>query len=612
MTSEVQSPGERQGGQQTAWRNALELGRRDSSLFASLVAITVLCYVGTLSFEFVYDDEILIVHNPLILSAQSIPSYFTQHLVQFLNPHAAGNYYRPVQLLWLLLNRTLWGTNPIGWHFSVVALHALDAGCVYLLARKILRGKSAAWLAGAVFALHPVHVESAAWAMGFIDPLYTLLVLASFLCYLEARERPSGRTPWKLVSIFAYALAAFAKEPALILPFLVFAHATIVGLSGETSPEMLTRRKRLRDGLASAAPYLAVTALYLAARVAVLGALSHDMTSLPLGTVIATLPIVLWSYLKLLVWPVGLSAFYDVPYVRPAQASLVLLPAVGVAAVAVGLWLWSRRSRAAAVATSWLVLPLLVLLNLRAFQEDEIVHDRYLYLASVGFALLVGLAWESLGSTRSRLPARSVGWTAAAILLVAAMGAGTVYYSRFWANNQALYERGIVIAPNNNLVTNNLAGLYVARGDYAAAIPLYERVISRKKDFWLSIFNLGYCFYRTGQHEEAERYLRRAIAVDATLPDSYLYLGLVCLQTDRVEGAEREFRRALALRPNGRGYHFALGMALKLRGAWTEARREFELELVNYPAEAAAREQLAEIDRRFNSRQPASVLKRNP
>jgi tetratricopeptide (TPR) repeat protein len=611
LASEAQNPGKRQArGRAFGWKT-LDPGSHDLVLFLSLAAITALSYFNTLSFEFVYDDEILIVNNPLILSARSIPSYFTQHLVQFLDPHAAGNYYRPVSLLWLLLNRTLWGTDPTGWHLLVVVLHALDAGCVYLLARKILRQNSAAWLAGAVFALHPVHVESVAWAAGFTDPLFTLLVLASFLCYLQARECPGRRVWWGLASFLAYALAAFAKEPALTLPLLVFAHAAISVPPAGTSSDTRSLSARLRGGLGSAAPYLAVTAVYLAARVAVLGALSYDMTPLPLGTVLATLPRVLWSYLKLLLWPVGLSAFYDVPYVRPSQVSLVLLPMAGVSVAAVGLWLWSRSSRAAAVATSWLVLPLLVLLNLRAFQEDEIVHDRYLYLASVGFALLLGLAWQSLGSARSRLPARGVIRVVVAVLLVATLGAGTIHYSRFWADNQALYERGIAIAPNNNLATNNLAGLYVARGEYAAAIPLYESVIARKKDFWLSIFNLGFCFYKLGRLQEAERYLRRAIAVDATLPDSSLYLGLVCLKTARVEEAERQFRRALALRPDGRGYHFALGMALKLQGAWAEARREFQLELVNYPGEAAARQQLTEIDTRFDSPQSESWLKQN-
>lgn len=610
MANGVQSLGKRQRGWQGLWRNVRKLGRRDLSLIISLLVITILCYIRTLSFMFVFDDEILIVNNPLILSARSIPSYFAQHLVQFLNSYAPGNYYRPVQLLWLLLNRTLWGTNPFGWHLSVVTLHALDAVCVYLLARKMLQEKPAAWLAGAVFALHPIHVESAAWAMGFIDPLFTLLVLASFLCYLEARERPRGRVPWGVASLLAYALAAFAKEPALALPLLIFAHAAIVGPPTETAPQVWTRMARLRFSLAAAAPYLAVTAVYLAARVAVLGALSHDLTPLSLGTVLATLPSVLWRYLKLLLWPMGLSAFYDVPYVQPAEASAILLPAAGVAAAAAGLWMWSRSSRAAAVATSWLVLPLLVLLNLRAFPEDEIVHDRYLYLASVGFALLVGLAWESLGSARLHSRARGIARAAVATVLVTAMGVATIYYSRFWANNQSLYARGIAIAPNNNLVTNNLAGLYVARGEYAAAIPLYAKVIARNRDFWQSTFNLGYCFYKLGRPAEAERYFRRAIAIDATLPDSYLYLGLVCLKTGRVEDAEKEFRRALALRPDGRGYHFALGMALKLRGALAEARREFQLELVNYPGEAAARDQLAEIDTRLNSTQQAGGLKR--
>ena len=154
--------GQRQHWLRRFWEESAEEGPRESILLASLFAITFLCYIRTLSFDFVYDDEILIVNNPLILSPRSIPDYFTQHLIQFVNPYAPGIYYRPVQFLWLLLNRMVWETNPWGWHLSVVIPHTAAAGCVYLPARKIVPEKAAARLAGAVFALHPVHVESVA------------------------------------------------------------------------------------------------------------------------------------------------------------------------------------------------------------------------------------------------------------------------------------------------------------------------------------------------------------------------------------------------------------------------------------------------------------------
>jgi len=579
------------------WRNTLAEGPSDPVTFASVLAITFLCYIRTLSFEFVYDDEILIVNNPLILSPRSIPDYFTQHLIQFLNPYTPGIYYRPVQFLWLLLNRMLWGTNPVGWHLSVVTLHGLASGCVYLLARKILREKPAAWLAGAVFALHPVHVESAGWAMGFIDPLFSLLVLASFLCYLEARERADRPDRWTAGSILFYSLAAFTKEPALVLPLLVFTHAAISGAS-TAEPAGRLAWARLRSGFVAAWPYLAITAVYLAARLAVLKSLSRVITSLPWGVVIATLPRVLWSYLKLFLWPAGLSVFYDVPYAQPAEAASMLLPATALVLVAVGLLWWARRSVPVAMAASWALLPLLVLLNLRAFPEGEIVHDRYIYLASVGFALLAALAWKSLRATRIQLLADAGTRVLAAVFLVVAMGAGTVYYTGFWANNQTLYSRSITIAPNNDLATNNYAGLYVARGDYAGAIPLYARILARHSDFWLANYNLGYCFYKLGRLDEAEHSLQRAATLDASFPDPHLYLGLIRLQAGRVADAEADFRRALALRPNGRGYHFALGMALKSQGALAEARREFQLELANNPGEKSARDQIVEIDNR--------------
>lgn len=580
-----------------SWKDSAEEGPRESLLLASLLAITFLCYIRTLSFDFVYDDEILIANNPLILSPRSIPDYFTQHLIQFVNPSAPGIYYRPVQFLWLLLNRMLWGTNPWGWHLSVVILHTAAAGCVYLLAHKIVQEKAAAWLAGAVFALHPVHVESVAWAMGFIDPLFTVLVLTSFLCYLEARERQDRRDRWVAGSLLFYSLAAFAKEPALVLPLLVFTHAAISGVF-VAGPGGRLAWARLRTGFVAAWPYLAITAIYLAARLAVLESLGRVITPLPWGVVIATLPRVLWSYLKLLLWPAALSVFYDVPYVQPAEAASMLLPAAALVLVGVGLLWWARRSVPVAIAASWALLPLLVLLNLRAFPEGEIVHDRYIYLASVGFALLVALAWKSLRATRIQLLADAGTRVLAALFLVVAMGAATVYYTGFWANNQALYSRAMAIAPNNDLATNNYAGLYVARGNYAGAIPLYARILARHSDFWLANYNLGYCFYKLGRLDEAEHYLQRAATLDASFPDPYLYLGLIRLQAGRAADAEAEFRRALALRPNGRGYHFALGMALKSQGALAEARREFQLELTNNPGEKAARDQIVEIDNR--------------
>ncbi len=573
-------------------------GPRESAQFAFLLAVTFLCYARTLFFDFVYDDEILIVNNPLIRSALSIPDYFSQHLIQFVNPQAPGIYYRPVQFLWLLLNRSLWGLNPMGWHLSVVALHVVATGLVYLLARKIIREPAIAWLAGAVFGLHPVHVESVSWAMGFIDPLFTVLILASFLCYLEARERAARRGRWAAASIMFYALAAFAKEPALVLPLLLFSHASITA-----APVHGRARDRIyapvRTGLTAAWPYLVVTAIYLAARLAVLKGLTRAITSLPWEVVVATLPRVLWSYFKLWIWPAGLSVFYDVPYVQPNDIPSALLPALPLAVIAAGLLWWARRSLPVAVAASWALLPLLVLLNLRAFPEGEIVHDRYLYLASVGFSLLVGLSWQSLAGAPIKLLADVGTRRLGAVMLIAAMGAATIYYTGFWANNEKLYGRAIAIAPNNNLAANNYAGLLVARGDFAGAVPLYAKILARREDFWLANYNLGYCLYELGRYGEAERHLERAALLDASFPDPHLYLGLIRLQAGRADEAEAEFRRALALRPDGRGYHFALGMALKSRGALEEARSEFELELANHSSEAAARAQISEIDARL-------------
>jgi protein O-mannosyl-transferase len=578
--------------------SSLPWTRVDLAWLTSLCLVTYACYLPVLHFDFVFDDRPFILQNPLLLSWRSVPRFFTAHLVSFLHPHAQGTYYRPGLLLWLLVQRKLWNLSPVGWHFSTLTLHVLAALSVYMLAREMFRRRFGAGVAALLFALHPVHAESAAWIMGLPDPLMTLLVVSSLIGYIHQRQSYGrSRKVWAAVSLLLYAAAILTKEVALTLPFILFAYEWIFPSDRAATGGAAGLARGFRNAVAPTWGYWGVTAAYLAARWAALGGLSHPLTALPGRMMVATWPLVLWSHLKLLVWPVGLSAFYDVPYTKQPGIGNFALPLAAVLACGVLVSYFAWKSPLAAFAGVWLFLPMALLLNLRVFPPGEIVHDRFVYFPSIGFVLLLGLGLDGFAAS-PRLPLSiRVRQMATVAALGVVLGAAAIYYCRFWANDWALYGRALAVAPGSRMANNNLAVDLADAGRYEEAIALEQQLLARDPDYSLAQYNLGYCQYKAGRFDDARRNLTRAVALSPAEPEPYLYLGLTNYRTGRLTEAVANFRRALEISPENARYRFTLGIVLRSQGDVTGARSEFASALALDPSLAAARDQLHEIDK---------------
>jgi protein O-mannosyl-transferase len=296
-----------------------------------------------------------------------------------------------------------------------------------------------------------------------------------------------------------------------------------------------------------------------------------------------------------------LSAFYDVPYVASFASRGFWLPLVAVVLALAALAAWASKSRCAGFAAVWLLAPLLPLLNLTVFPRGEIVHDRYLYLPSMGFAVLVGLALgaipEKRGNKRGELSARVI----LTGVLLGVLGGTTCYDHGFWKDNATLFARGVAVAPENDLAANNLASVFVERGRCDEAVPIYQRILARDPDYAMAVYNLGFCDYQLGRLEDAARYLAHAVALSPDDADASIYLGMTYLKMGQMDRAEPALRRAIALDPNGRGFHLALGVLLTERGELKDALEEFRSELANYPGEPAAAGQVRQLERRLHN-----------
>ena len=579
---------------------------------AIVVAVTFVAYMGTLSYDFVYDDEYVITQNPFVQSWTFAPRFFTEHLWFFKYP--ISNYYRPIFLVWIALNHTLFGLNPVGYHLTTVLAHVTVTLLVFYLARRLTGDLAAAAIASIVFGLHPAHIEGVAWVCGVSEPLMAVFLLGSFLCYLRYRDTNTGRQkPWLIASLLLAALAVFEKETGVILPALIFAYEVIFrrgrgrGRGVETEERSSEARGSwlrsdcLRVALTRSLPFGAVAALYIVVRVAVLGSLGRSASPLSLATIALTWPSLLWDYVKILVWPLELSVFYDTPYVvRPGFSNFVL-PLLGAAIFGGMVWILARRSAAGRLATVWLVLPILPLLNVSVFRWADIVHDRYMYLPSVGFVLIIALGVRRLRVGQSLLFGMPAVQVVVTVALTCFLGIALAYQHIHWANNLLLFHNSLVVAPNSRDARSKLGNTFIDRGMYKEGLQLLGEVYEGDPDSWDSNQEVGGALYKARRYQDAERYLTRAIEIRPSRAESHYFLGIALLDMNRLAEAEGPLREAIRLGPRSFFYHFALGAWFDLRGDPRAALEEFRLELVNNPNYAPARDKILEITARLNS-----------
>jgi Flp pilus assembly protein TadD len=559
------------------------------ALLAGVLVLTGLVYLPVLRYEFVYDDQGIIVENPMIRSWRYLPQYFQGQLWEHLFPNTPSNYYRPLSVVLFRVNDALFGLRPMGWHAYTLLLHLLATALVFAIVRRITERPLVAAVAALLFGVHPSHHEVVAWISSTTESLCAVLFFAAFLAYLKSRER--WTFGWMSVSCVLYAAGLLAKETAMVLPALIFAHAFLYGVdSSETQPEGWQRR--LLRAIARASVYVPVCILYLAVRVHVLHGFSHSQNAVVLSTLLLTLPSVLFFYLRQWVAPFLFSEFYDLPMRTHWDLLHVGLPLALLGAAAAALWYFRRRlgPREVALGLMAIAVPLLPAMNLSVFAAGELVHDRYSYIPSLGAALIAALAFEPLckGRVVFRMPQRLVLVIIAIVLPLSYCAANAASY---WANDSVLFEHAHSMAPQNAKAFNNYAVQVALSGDRGTAMTMLGDSIREHPDSSLGNYNLGRLLYESNVLPAAEHYLRLAQRLDPSMPDPYLQLGMICMRTGRMDEAEADFRRALSLRPDDAKFHFALGVTMAQRQNCPVARSEFSRALALDPTLKRAQEQ---------------------
>jgi len=544
----------------------------------SLVLAAVLVHADGLTGAFVWDDRGLVVENLRV--------HGLSHLPELLGFGAAPFGFRMVRDLSYALDYSIGGLNPVVFHVSNVLHHALVVWLVWLLALRLGMNRTGAFWAGLAFAVQPVHVDAVTYISGRRDVLSTALYLASVLAFARFRDR--GRYGWLAVAGLFGVLGISAKEMAATFPaawFLydacVLGRATGGGAAGGIvagARRALARHWRLYGaGLVVAGAIIAYVVIGQRSTLGE-GPMGGDW-----GTHALTEAVILAYAVRLLLFPTGLLIDYQhffSPVASPAEPRLWAALAV-LAGLAALFGYFFRRRPGPAFAAHWLWVTYLPVMQIVPHPEHFAEH--YLYLPSVGAALLFGMGVAALGA-RARLRTGALALAGAVVVLFAV---GTWHRNRVFHDEVTLFEAALKVHDRAPRIWNNLALAYAEAGDRERGIRLLTSAMEVTRDPLLTS-NLAGLLGRDGRWDEALPWLLDAYARYPKNPSLLGQLGLAFYQVGRLADARRAYTELLALRPGDPDAHLGLANTLRQAGAMQAAAGQYETVLRRAPGQVAA------------------------
>jgi tetratricopeptide (TPR) repeat protein len=540
-------------------------------LAALLVGMVVAAYGPALSAGFIWDDDDYVTENPLLHAPDGFERIW-------LSMDAPSQYF-PLVYTAFRIEYGLWGLDPFGYHLINVLLHAANALLLWLLLRRL--EIAGAWFAAAVFALHPVHVESVAWITerkNVMSLFFSLLSLLAWMRFVEPRGNSARR--FYALSLLWYALALSSKVTACTLPA---AQLLLLWLRGHS----IDRRR-----IAQIVPFVV---LGVAMGLVItyweryhIGTVGERFTIAPIESFLVATRAT-WFYLGKLLWPTQLTFSYPKFEIDPSDP-LQYIWALAGAILLVALWCWRHAiGRAPLVATIFCVAtlsPLLGFIPLFTFWYTY-VADHYQYMASIGPIALLSAGATQLLRDHTSLGKASLGSAAALVLVV--LGLLVWNQSRVYENEETLWRDTIAKNPTSWMAQTNL-GRYLLREErFEEAVDAYGRVFAIKPDVYRAHVGRAGALVKLGRERDAETDFKAALELKPDLYSAHQALGRLSWKRGARAIAIAHYEEMIAIAPQNPAGHFLMGRALENRRRPREALVHYRNALAVDPEHEGAR-----------------------
>ncbi len=520
-----------------------------------LAAVTLAVYWPVLDSDFVgFDDEYYVTRN---LQVQEGLTW--QSLGWAFKSFDCTNWH-PITWISHMIDYELYGLNPIGHHLTGLLLHLAN---VLLLFWVLLALTSSQWrsaVAAAIFAVHPLHVESVAWVSEHKDVLSTLLLLLTMLAY-TAYVRRGGAGRYGLVAGL-FALGLMAKPMLVSLPIvLLILDWWPLQRVGHVSIKRLLIEKISLGIMAVAScvvTYIAQTGGNP------VGRLGH----IPLAIRIDNAIVSYAAYLGKMLWPVKLAVIYPHP--------LDLIPAwqvVGSGALLAGIALIvfaARKSRPYLLAGwLWYLVTLVPVIGLVQVGEQAMA-DRYAYIPLIG--IFVACVWGVADLLKSRAAKwRRIAAYTSVCILITLLAVGAWLQTSYWRDSVSLFSRAIQVTQNNYVAQLNLAISLDREGELEEAREHFEEALRLQPDWPEALYNYGVTLAKMGNFDEAIAVYRRALEIRPGYVEARYNLALAYDQLKDYDRAIREYRAAIRLAPDLAPIRNNLAIALYMNKDYKQA-----------------------------------------
>jgi tetratricopeptide (TPR) repeat protein len=526
---------------------------------AILIVACLIAYTPAMRAGFIWDDEAYVTENSLLAAKDGIKRIW----FSFDQP----SQYFPMTYTVFRLEYKLWGLNPFGYHLVNILIHITNAFLVWLVLSK-LRIPAAA-LAAAIFALHPVNVESVAWVTELKNVLMAFFSLLSILVWLRFIERPAAEVKGRLLytlSLVFYALALFSKTTACMLP------AAMVLILWFKRIPILKRHLRLIIPYVVLAAMMGLVTIWweqVRGEGGIVLKLNYLERILLAGRA-------LWFYIGKLILPVNLTFSYplwNIDWAKPLHYTWTLAVACG------AIFMWFYRARigrgpvAAALFFAAMLAPVLGFVSIYTHYYSY-VADHYVYMACIGpialFAAAVSTVWYKATATMRNVI--SVCLTAVLVTLcVLTWRQGHIY-----KDLETLWQDTLGKNPNSLLAHDNMGLLEDNRGNIEQAMSHYYRAIEIYPDDEVAHYNLGSIFKSQGKLDKAVAYYRKAIQIRPNFTAAHNNLANTLKMQGKIDEAIEHYKTVLMLEPRDSKTYYNLANTFREQGRLDEAVTFYE------------------------------------
>jgi tetratricopeptide (TPR) repeat protein len=530
------------------------LARRDLLLCLALLLATIAIYSQVAHFEFTnYDDPDYTTANRHVrtgVTSANVTWAFTSSYV--------ANW---IPLTWIshMLDFQFFGANAGAHHITNLVLHLLNTLLLFLILQRMTTASVASAFVAAVFALHPMHIESVVWIAERKDLLCTFFFLLTIGAYVEfVRHRSTIRY---LAMLVFFACALMSKPMAVTLPILLL----LLDYWPLQQFKMVNIRRLLVDKL----PLFAMAIAASVVTFFVQRGGGAVLESLPLGTRIENALVSYGVYLLKFVWPADLAVFYpysEIPWWK------VLLALAGLLAISIAVILRREKRQSHFVGWFWFLGTLIPVIGLVQV-GGQARADRYTYIPLIGLGIM--LAWTFKAFIRKHK------WARPHLVLITlgicgAWGAADFSDLKYWHDSQALFQHAIEVTDGNYVAFSNLASAVRQAGHPHDAIPIFERALALKPHFADAENGLGDALSADKRFDEALPHSEEAVRLEPNLLSARINLGAAYSRADRPKEAEQQYRVALQIDPESEQARSGLGVTLAEQNRFQEALPQLE------------------------------------